>query len=807
MVPQKLQQILDRLYAPIIHDWESKKDHPIDGKLRDNWQAAQAKIMGMKPVGLFNDARMIALRMERDATDDPKTYLKGEQTLKFIPKYWATVLQLAKTLSMLPTTIKRHILSLDQATVLPGHGSNQGGGGAPGGDPMGGGGMPPPGGGMPPPGGPMGGGAPPPAAASGGPVMSKTFNLSKMRRSGGNSMFLTREDEDKRYRMRGTLVGKLVRGGLVYMKPDGSPATLKADGVEELLVSRGGRLAQEAIKIEEELPGVVQRTIAEFFREYGITDGTAIARAIVSDAATSGVIDLKPCIMAIGGPRLLFLLDAGVEGLMEPEEIQALRESIGQAMQPYVKRLFSAMQESGTSVTEKKAPAARYTRASQRQPQKLPPDRDPESSSRVLDADEISSSADGRSLIMTAVNQDTDDKAKAAALDRAMWLLCRFPDFFKARMGDISASDVAISAARFATNSAIRRKFNRLGRMMHILDSDDAAVMSEYSSDQADRHLIAELVGSQKREAIIDSNPDMCIQKSGLGSKLAEAFFSKINPNDAAGLGAIKQAVNLWANGQLSVRDRDAFENAVMRATASTSDPELVNLCAQAGGRLAAMAVLIMVEENKDVAQLAPSILSDSLSDRQIDAALRRDLAIALVKRGSDDEMRIVWKAHKLSPMEIGHFLGMPYEQAYMRANRIDQEGDPVPDAASISSLPEDPLPLAKTLAAIGDHEAMLKLLQMCSSTLSAGQDDRVQYAAKFLMDTLNLAGKQTDVYNLFMPQWAVEASLIPGGWLMTKKAGSYSVLLKSGERIAFASNSKEAVPTALRLIAAKEGI
>ena len=63
-------------------------------------------------------------------------------------------------------------------------------------------------------------------------------------------------------------------------------------------------------------------------------------------------------------------------------------------------------------------------------------------------------------------------------------------------------------------------------------------------------------------------------------------------------------------------------------------------------------------------------------------------------------------------------------------------------EAAEILSAPEDPLPLAKSLNAMGDHQAMLILLRACARRSRRGFAKQMWYAMSFMADALRAVGK-----------------------------------------------------------------
>lgn len=726
-----------KMVQPIMADWEKQRQRPIQGTQRDEWQAAQGKIMGL-PSSLFNDARLVALNMTRDDNRDPSHYTEDELTKDLIPKYWDAVINLAKNFSLMPDQAKNKLLSLDQATVLPGRGSNQGGegGGAAGVMPAGGGaGAPPPG--TPPMGAPPAGGA-------------MAFNLNKMKKTANPRMYVQRDDGDSRhFRLRDTLVGRIMSGSVAFFGPDGAERRIvfKRPAKGKVQIPRSGPTAQEAIRAEETLPSAIAKKLAEFLKGIGRRDAIQSAHLMVERSSGLGRVDLLPCVIATHAGQdnskmdeaclLAFAIACGCDGILEPEEVTALRSEIGSEMGPIVDRIVQSMTNDGIECAVKKFPMPICTHEGRESRMaKGEVDKDIGGAPRILDVQETGVSADISSLIMTAMNNGGDPRARIMALDRVSALLCRFPDFFETRIGDISSQELLAAAAGLAGKSAVRAKVLRLAKLMELLTSnDDAAFVEEYHNDKAGKLLVAELIGAKDRFMIMDAAPEMCVH-DGLRKKVAERFFCKLDPTSQKAIDVISTVAEWWAMREYSPKTRHAVVSCMMRALLVSKDQRLAAACAKTPcHELAAMGGLRLAMLG------APGLEATKVN---LDDCPKRAKAVGLAYLCLKSPAE-----YHCQPMDIALMFGRDAAMGSMSARKMDWHGAEVG-----GNVDGDPLIKAKLLEQAKDYDQLLKLLATVSKMIRKSKNPELEHAARYIVDVLDKAGMTGRLLEVFMPTW-----------------------------------------------------
>jgi hypothetical protein len=349
---------------------------------------------------------------------------------------------------------------------------------------------------------------------------------------------------------------------------------------------------------------------------------------------------------------------------------------------------------------------------------------DPSSSPETLGPDDVEDSIDVPSLVMTISSRETPESIKASAADRLVEIICRLPQVYEKY--ELSDSDIkSIYTASGSSKSA-----ERLAQFVRLFRADDAEVMEAYSSNEGDRGLIASLIGSQGRKNIIEAVPELCQQ----GDTIVSEFMSSM---DASGAG-LKFLESFVAPG--SDCPEKIVSRKIIEAIWKNPNGEIVSRALESFPMARDFAILTILEE-KGIAE-ASGVLSRVAGFNTGSSWHGVLLASACCKSGDEKVMRLAFFVTGAKPIDVMEFSGRKATYAYMKANRIDPEGEPIPEAADILSAPEDPLPLAKSLNAMGDHQAMLILLRACARRARRGFAKQMWYAMSFMADALRSAGK-----------------------------------------------------------------
>ena len=523
------------------------------------------------------------------------------------------------------------------------------------------------------------------------------------------------------YRLSGTIVGDLLSGELPFLKEDGTAFLM--DVKDDSSVDRFGPSAIESLKMQEDIPEAMRSAAKNFLSSIGRKDASSLSRAIVARYLRKKKLDVLPLSVALKGERFGFLLRLGLED--EPSECQRLREEMGKAISPMISKLRDALLMDGIETTEVPAPMPSFTAQGKAAIEKMDiPFDDPSASPSTLTPEDVEDSIDVPSLVMTISSQETQEPTKTAAAGRLAEIICRLPKVYEKY--ELSDSDLKSIVAASGSSPAARR----LAQFVRLFRADDAEVMEAYSSNESDRGLLAAMIVSQGRRNIIDAVPELCQQ----GDSIVPEFMSSIGAS-GSGLKFLESFVSPSSDCPEKIVSRKIIE-AIWR----NPDSDLLAKALESFPMARDFAILTIIEE-KGFAE-ATGVLERIAGFHSGSSWHGVLLASACCKSGDDKVMKLAFFVTGARPIDVMEFAGRKATAAYMKANRIDPEGEPIPEAAEILSAPEDPLPLAKSLNAMGDHQAMLILLRACARRSRRGFAKQMWYAMSFMADALRAVGK-----------------------------------------------------------------
>lgn len=531
-------------------------------------------------------------------------------------------------------------------------------------------------------------------------------------------MFLKRNSP---YRLMGTIIGDMMSGNLPFLKEDGMAFLMEVK--DDSSVDRFGPSAIEALKIQEALPEAMRSAARKFIESMGRDDASSLARSLIARYLRKKKLDLLPLSVAMKGERFGFLLRLGLE--TEPPECQALREEMGKAIAPMIFRFRGALSIEGIDTTESPAQMPVFTpqgREAIENPST--PFDDPSASPAILDGEDLDDSVDIPSLVMTITAPDSDDDKRAKAAGRLVEIICKMPSIYERY--ELSDSDVKAMTAAAGQNPAVAR----LSMFARLFRADDAGVMEAYSTGE-DRGLVASLIGSQGRREIIDAVPEMCYQ----GGDVVPEFMEKIDAGSGPGASFLSSLVP----GEGSECPEKLLSRKIIEAIWKNPNGEIVERALKSFPMARDFAILTLMESSPEMANKAMEGLVGFASDSTWHGVL---LASACAKKGDEAMMRFAYFGTGAKPIDVMEFAGRKSTVAYMRANRINADGEPIPEAAEILSSPEDPLPLAKSLNAMQDAQSMLILMRACARKARGGHAKRMWYAMSFMNDALRAMGR-----------------------------------------------------------------
>lgn len=582
----------------------------------------------------------------------------------------------------------------------------------------------------------------------------------------------------KNHVMSNTILGRILNGEVHLIRPTGETIALVIKD-DEVVVPGSSAAAGLAVKLEEEFPNLLRGAISEFLRKNSLPDPDFMARNVVERFCKNGTLDLRPVSALIGGCSLAMLLYDDVPGIMEPPLVGELRRELGERMGPLVDSLKSALAMHGVDVVEAEIAMPEHTEVGRRQKEDRARHRDrhPTKDPSVLAEDRLAKSMDVASVVMTAADRSSAPGLRAMALDRLVEIIASYPEVYEKNR--LSIEDMHY-LSKSANNQELGPRLERLSKFMELFGADDGFLIRTYSeSPESDRKLMARLVAKQDRQDVIDANPEMCLA----GGEIDPEFLSKIDPTNYGALSFLAKLAKLRNEGK--VRIHRALDLKIAEAVYMTRDKALISEALRSRSFLPYLALSILLEQgDEDDRRFAAGKLHDLPSGYHVGDVVKDLLAASLSKAMGDDPkvMRLARRVLGATPGEVARFAGKKAGLDFMRATRSDWRGEEVPEAAKLFSLPDDPLPLARSywqLAESGDPEAragLHRLMHLLAQELSAKEDEQLRYALRYVNEAMSRLGEESSFINALSLPEVAEAKLLPDGSVLRKKAGRYHV-------------------------------
>jgi hypothetical protein len=611
-------------------------------------------------------------------------------------------------------------------------------------------------------------------------------------KTASHAIYLKRTDGD--YVLHDSFVGKLASGRLHYFRSNGKMYSLDI-GDSDIAVTRESAAARAAMSIQEEMPKRLTAVLAEFLRSYDDVDAERMARAFMAEAISKGAFDLLPIVVKTEGAVAGFAFRQGLE---ESRSAKHLAIALGKATEEMIDALRSALAMEDIATKETMVDLPNDV-----------PGRSPTRDARILRRG-LDKSMDMKSLILTMSSQGSDERKKGMAIDRIIALVCEHPDVYAERRlskHEIQAIGRIIGCP---SDGELCSKLERLAFFVQLSGASDAELMAAYGgAGMRDRLLIAAMVARQDRPDIVRVNPSMATQKDDNGNILVcRPFLKKIDVRDDHAVDFVATLVEAASHGVM--RRPDDVSDKAMEALLLNGSERLLEAMLGSAAEERYFALSWLAEQaGGDGLDRALKELAGRPATHAVSEVVRAMCASALVgEMPEDDGMRVVFGALRVPPVAIRSMVGHDAATRYMRANRIDWDGEPVPTASNIHSLPDDPLALAKNLydiAKAGDQDAiaaLYKLFHMIEAARHRGLLD-MDHTARYLQEALVNLGANADMIGAlvsartckpeFMPHYAM---LLPDGSVLIGSGGKYFV---EGTPVCFASERKDALGLAMQ--------
>lgn len=725
-----------------------KRDHGHDSKVPSQFadekavyeQAIQTK---GREQAIHDDAKSIAMIMLTTKGHDPISVMDASTKWTYIKKfhleYYNSVANLAKRL------IQYHSADLKKLVPPVAPKGQAPGGAPPGGDPMGG----------------MGG-IPGAAPAPGGPMAS----TSKMEKEA--KLYIYRNDQ-KAHKIIGTLASEIVAGKQQYLDEEGMPFIMRTAAGEKLIISYYSQAAKAAMALNKELPDKMITEIEKFLSDHNLPDSKELSKATYARIRKVKNFDLLPISLALTSPSNCILLKNSV-GTMEPEEVHQLRIKLGGLMVSYMKSLQQALQSESIKFAVLKGYMATSTfpgmvrQSEDDKERETVGDKPVSNVMRVLKSDEVRSSSDVRSLMMSVSTGD-EQVAKIAAV-RLAELICKHSESIEA-VGLTPADIDALGKSKFG---------GPVQRAINLAKMDAADLVSAYVDGQDDvltQYLVGSIVSSKKDHdvfSILSAMPEIIMA----GGVLHPELMAKLPENDPEAIRVFKQVL------QKTHKYRALIEKKLIRFLATTEDIQLERLAYEGRFQIACCYIAAKKAEQGKFENTYWGINPDKAMMQSDYLALAM---VAVIAHCDDDKISFPAKTWKYSPLRIQSVAGQTYAKAYMRASRISWDCEPIPTANQILSAPDHPMNLASSLKDIGDLVGLLALLHACGVKYKEGQQEFAS-TIKFIVNEFEEEGIPDRAYAVMN---TLNLNVDDSGSVLGDDAPSYEQLmanLKAGNDI-----------------------
>jgi hypothetical protein len=497
------------------------------------------------------------------------------------------------------------------------------------------------------------------------------------------SIYLWRQ-EKRPYRLLGTIGNQILSG---HFDTDGNPRRMRLRYKKNVEVKPSSPSAK-ALLLMEHLPNIMREQLAHSLKNK-VDDPLDAADAILGYATKNGRFDFLPFMLKSIGPTKTMVSLRDKSQL--PKETLELRQTVGRMLSPYLETLKKSLKEDGLEFDEDVAPTLNN-----------PSFGEWYDAPKVLSDSEIDSCYDINSLLMTISAGEHKDLAARQAISV---------------IGQYPQSTVGLKEADWEALAAIPQGkiVSDFARLSSADDADVLAFLSDHRNDAKLIEAVANLIAAQGRDMILGAAPEMCMIQDEDKYSVCVPYFSKLNEQDQSVRSLLAKMLQLRRSGKLVCPD-DMLDRKVMKSIIDHNDKELLDAASSDCPDLRCFALAFAAESgDTDSAKRI-------IEKKKLNKASPEMRALAISALG-EDLLPLVGNKMGLIPEEMSSLLGRKKALALMKATRTDWAGDPIPEAASIFSLPEGSTTLAKNLADIEDKEGLLVLLRLAAEDSFSGKE------------------------------------------------------------------------------------
>lgn len=722
------------------------------------------------PKSLMDDAQHLAFTMVRNGLRDPDDAVElqmgveyWQYVLKYHPHYLRKVKHKAKEIAK---ELGHNFFHHPEKFPLPqGDAGGAGGGGMGGG---GGGGAPPP-----PPGGDAGGGAPP----SSPPVAS----TNKMEKTAGGTVYL-RSDDGRNFWLKSTWASKFA-SRYVYPTPQGGMAVLDFPDPPEtgkVAIPRSGQAVRQALRMENDLQAAMEKAVADTIAKHKLNVPADKLSNFCREVVKLEFQYQPSALVALTNPVMaLAMSNYDDSKLQEPPIASDIRIAMGNAIAPFIGAFVSALKMDGVPVIAEPAseiPAytavAKQAEAAHQEEERQSNEQELQRLSTINSVPftgdgshglaEIGSSRDMHALKLTV----SQAKLGPDYMRLAGWALQQMSFLMQYDWAAYSRSPLDSSTtAQFVNLTVDQAKkyatdLHNLVRATEADIPDFAKMLTE--ADEAQKIALANLAVAQKRDDIIRAFPGLAME-TFMSPRFLSAHHQPWLVTPSINLDIVdmldpmdeKHLAKLCDISSAKVGDSDDYnpiakriKNKVQEALLKTNaGGDLYESCfrGDSGGRLVRdLALGIALQGNNDwqkrhaINHLSHVSVHKTRSDHDayllLSAAMSNDMELA----------KEISSFFKLNPRKLAAYCGPEKAEAIAKWVRIGDGGEDLPEAVDLNELPENPLNMAKSYAAIQDWPAILALFKLAAQAMSKEpdmEDSGLVYAMNYMYQVLEKNG------------------------------------------------------------------
>ncbi len=628
----------------------------------------------------------------------------------------------------------------------------------------------------PPPPKPQGGKA---GGAGGGGGLLGSFNLAKMVKE-SQKMFLFKKDGD--YKLKNSLLVKLISGKMEYLKSDGGSFKLLMSK-KDTIIDRNHSLVAINEFLERELPSKLKSLITAKLKELDLHSAESFSEYILNMWMKTGIFDFKFLhIPLINDSGNVFLLHFG-DGL-EPETLTDIRKEIGLVFNEYIERIKYALASLEIKVTEFPSQMPIYTTIGLLRSNKKNELDSPEIdfSPSLLKDNEVDETVNVKALLLTANHQESSEELKIKCLNRIVYIICNYPQIYQKEK--LSEGELNILKQRFVNFQIL---IDEIVKFDKLFNSDDADFMFQIvQRTEKDTYLFSKMISSQNRESIIKALPELCICDENINLE----YFLKLDASEQMARQTIKRVFQLHLEKKINAIDF-VIRRKMMECLMSSFDHEMIELC-QKDKYLCCFLILQCIK-NGSIDLISEILVSNKY--KKIPYFFKLLVGTEIIKLKDGALNRLIKEAFSLYPNDLKLFNSQEEIIEYMKVNRINWNGHDLPNYDKLLSLPEDPFELSKSLMTINDTHGLIALMQLCNQELSK-KDNK---SLKTIIDSIksHIDGKMSEILG---NSSAKLAAILPKGELLIE-SGGFFVLKKYDGIVSFASKKEDSLKNALKII------